>query len=445
MSHTLEREMMKNTGLRLFVSIFLSYNISMVRAGEQDLAHLDLGEAAELLADGAVDFPDEARNAWRQDDGLPDPSHAQFASSAACFFAENPITPAHDHRPTLWDVDKTASRQLKCLAYLADGKRGRRREVADLCAAQAMRLLWMLPIRTGHRRLPDRAFHAATSALVLTGSLLRNSAAADSPGPHVADQWLRTGMGQFATYAGNGDRELEKAAEAVIEAARADAEVLDIHGTERAFFGELDLSRPEMQDVARRVAAGHWQQAKEAYVEMLARRFSSRRGWPDISFWKTADIDEADDICRNTFLIRAHMHRRYDYGREVDWAKVIDNDIESRVWMNHHPWATTLVNAWRGTGDDKYVRHLCRLFNSWYETSPPTSRRSSAQWRTLEVGGRAGQRWGVVLLALAEQPTFQRECLFNMARSMLDHGKYLSMYAAGGGNWLQVESQHDRD
>ena len=46
----------------------------------------------------------------------------------------------------------------------------------------------------------------------------------------------------------------------------------------------------------------------------------------------------------------------------------------------------------------------------------------------------------MVLLNLSEHRTFQREALFNIARSMLDHGKYLSMYAASGGNWLQVES-----
>jgi hypothetical protein len=35
---------------------------------------------------------------------------------------------------------------------------------------------------------------------------------------------------------------------------------------------------------------------------------------------------------------------------------------------------------------------------------------------------------------------FKRECLFNIARSAFDHGKYLSMYAQTGGNWLQVET-----
>ena len=69
-----------------------------------------------------------------------------------------------------------------------------------------------------------------------------------------------------------------------------------------------------------------------------------------------------------------------------------------------------------------------------------TFERTVAQWRTLEAGGRIGRVWSVSLLTLSENPVFKRECLFNMARSMLDHGKYLCAYSAGHGNWLQVES-----
>ncbi len=165
-----------------------------------------------------------------------------------------------------------------------------------------------------------------------------------------------------------------------------------------------------------------------------------RNGWPDVDYWRELNIPEADDICRNVFLLQAHMYKVHDFGKKVDWGLVIDDDIESRVWMNAHPWVGTLVNAYLATRDDKYVRHLCRLFNSWYETSPPTFIRTWAQWRTLECGSRSGQRWGPALLRLSDHPVFQRECLFRMARSMLDHGKYLTMYSQANRNWLQVES-----
>lgn len=300
-----------------------------------------------------------------------------------------------------------------------------------------MRLQWTLPIRS---RRTDRAFYAATGAFSLTGGLLQAGAKKNSVLHEVATQWLRTGIGQFETYGSTANQTERNAAKALIEIARPAGKVLEIHGTDQEFFSQIDLKRSDMHQVARHVARKDWQRARAAYEEALAKRFSSKQDWPDINYWKAADLAEADDICRNIFILRAHMHRRYDFGETVDWAKVIDNDIESRVWMNHHPWMVTLLNAYRETGNDKYVTHLSRLFNSWYETSPPTFKRSSAQWRTLDVGGRTGQRWPVVLLGLSEHPTFKGKCLFNMARSMLDHGKYLSMYAASGGNWLQVES-----
>jgi len=433
---------MKATNIRLLGLLFLALSNPLAAEAQQGLDQLDLDEAVALLAEAEFEFTGQARELWHRDDGLPIFEHSQFAEKAAQFIGKHPVTPAHDHGSTLWDVDKTASRQLKCLAYLAAGRQGSRREVAHLCATQAMRLLWTFPIRTHQQRgnPADRTFYAAASSLVLTGSLVRDGAAADTATYDIGTQWLRTGKGQFVTSGGKGDDAWRKAAEAVIESANADSEAIGFDQPGKAFFAQLDLSRPDVQGVARHVSEGNWKGAEEAYVTALAQRFSSKNNWPDINYQKAVDLVEADDICRNIFVIRAHMHRRFDYGKEVDWAKIIDRDIESRVWMNHHPWMTALVNAWRETGDDKYVKHLCRLFNSWYETSPPTFERTWAQWRTLEVGGRPGQRWGVVLLALAEHPVFQRECLFNMARSALDHGKYLSMYAYRGGNWLQVES-----
>ncbi len=422
------------------IALLFVCTVTPAFAAEHDRWRPDLGGAVDLLARADVNLPAEGATLWRDDDSLPAPDHSLFAQTASRFLDDHAMPAAAEEEARPWDLDRTASRQLKCLAYLAGGDEPKRRKVAELCVAQAMRLLWVLPVRTGHRRSPDRAFYAATGALSATGGLLRKSADDGTVEYEVGTQWLRTGLGQFETYGAKGDAAQREAAAALIDIAGASADELEIHGTDQEFFAQIDTNRSDMRPVRQRLAAGDLEGAKEAYVQALARRFSSERGWPDVDFWRAIDLDEADDICRNVFLIRAHMHRRYDYGEEVDWAKVIDNDIESRVWMNHHPWAGTLTNAYQKTGDDKYVTHLSRLFNSWYESSPPTFKRSSAQWRTLEVGGRAGQRWNVVLLTLAAHPVFQSECLFKMARSMLDHGTYLSMYAAGGGNWLQVES-----
>ncbi len=44
------------------------------------------------------------------------------------------------------------------------------------------------------------------------------------------------------------------------------------------------------------------------------------------------------------------------------------------------------------------------------------------QWRTLEVGSRAGQVWPMILMACADQPRFRQEVLSEFVRSYLEHG-----------------------
>ncbi|MFH1550615.1 MAG: alginate lyase family protein [Planctomycetota bacterium] len=401
----------------------------------------DTEKAINLLANAGFDYPADAKVFWEEDDGLPEPNSPDFPQKAARFLAEHPVIPATELRvPSLWDTRTTSSRQCKCLAYLAGGKKEARREVARLCITQALRLQWTLPIRANHTPTPDRTFFAGAGAHSLTGGILRNGSEKNSPFYETATQWMRTGTGLFETYGHKGSEQHRKAAAALISATGVKIEELKSDGSVEAFFRQIDLNRPDMTVVAKYAASGDWQRAQEAYVDVLSERFSTRHGWPNVNLNKTVDIPEADDICRNIFILKSHMYRRYDFGEKVDWARVIDDDIESRVWMNAHPWMTILNNAYQKTGDQKYLKHLCRLFNSWYEDSPPTFERTDAQWRTLELGTRTSRVWCASLLTLSENPVFKRESLFNMARSMLDHGKYLCAYSAGHGNWLQVES-----
>ncbi len=408
---------------------------------QEGISQLVLDEAIDILAKVEFQFPAEALELCESDDGLPGPNDPQFATNASRFMTEHPVPSADRQALDLWNVRNMASRQLKCLAYLAKERQEARHEVASLCLMQAMRLQWMLPIQSGNGNdRINRTFNAAVGALSFTGGLLQNNVKKEMVTYDVATQWLRTGVGQSTSYDKRGNENERLMTKALIEAASVNNKDLEIQGSEQEFFSQIDLEHPDMREVSKNLAAGNLQGAKHAYVDALSERFSRKHGWPDINSLKELDIADADDNCRNIFVLRAHMFRRVDFGEEVDWAKVIDNDIESRVWMNAHPWILTLLTAYQATGNEKYVKHLCRLFNSWYETSPPTFKRTSAQWRTLEAGGRSGLKWGVVLLELSQHPAFKRECLFNMARSMMDHGKYLSMYAANGSNWLQVES-----
>jgi len=204
--------------------------------GQPDLGRLDLREVTDVLTKSLFRLSHETSMFWQADDGLPVPQHEEFAESAARFITQYPVTPAHDHGTSLWDVDKTASRQLKCLTYLATGNKRKRREVAHLCATQAMRLQWTFPIRAAQRRQPEQAFYAAVSSLVLTGSLVRDGAASNSAAYEVGMQWLRTGRGQLVTYGSKGNDGLRKVTAAVIAVTHPDSETTGFDMSDKAFF-----------------------------------------------------------------------------------------------------------------------------------------------------------------------------------------------------------------
>jgi len=124
---------------------------------------ISLQEAIDSLERARFDFPEEAAKLWKRDDGLPVPDEPQFAARAARFLSEHPIPPAGERDLGLWDTPNTASRQGKCLAYLANGKKEARREVASLCVTQAMQMQWTFPMYAGHG--PNRTFRTLTDVL----------------------------------------------------------------------------------------------------------------------------------------------------------------------------------------------------------------------------------------------------------------------------------------
>ena len=304
--------------MKNFISIFyfiLFVSFIYPATSQEGISRLDLDEAIDILAKVEFQFPAEALEFCESDDGLPGPNDPQFATNASRFITEHPIPPADRQELNLWNVRNMASRQLKCLAYLAKDRQDARHEVASLCVMQAMLLQWMLPINSGnHNDRIDQTFNAAVGALSFTGGLLQNSVTKEMDSYEVATQWLRTGVGQFTSYDKRGNENERKMAKALIEAEAVNNKDLEIHGSEQAFFSQVDLEHPDMHMVAKNLAAGNLQDAKQAYVDALSERFSSKLGWPDINSLKELDIADADDNCRNIFVLRAHMFRRVDFG-----------------------------------------------------------------------------------------------------------------------------------
>jgi len=127
---------MKARKVWLYGLLFLALSNSLAVGAQQRLGRLDLDDVVGLLTKAEFDLPSRAGELWQRDDGLPAPEHAEFAGQAARLVNQHPVTPPDDHRSTLWDIDKTASRQLNCLAYPATKRQDCRREVAGLSRRQ---------------------------------------------------------------------------------------------------------------------------------------------------------------------------------------------------------------------------------------------------------------------------------------------------------------------
>ncbi len=155
----------------------------------------------------------------------------------------------------------------------------------------------------------------------------------------------------------------------------------------------------------------------------------------------TADLEDAEGTCRNLITLRAHMLVRHQFGSDVDWHIQFFADLESTVSLNFQPFIRNLATAYRETGDPKYAEHAARLMWSWYRQCPvPNHRQYTGPWRTLEVGGRPWRVWLDVIGYLGQTAPFDDATHAMLARSRLEHMRYLTAFCGGPNNWYQVEA-----
>lgn len=154
-----------------------------------------------------------------------------------------------------------------------------------------------------------------------------------------------------------------------------------------------------------------------------------------------ADIEEAEQTCRNLITLRAHMLVRHQFGSEIDWHLRLFDDVESTVSLGHMPFVRNLGAAYLETGDVRYAEHAARLLWSFYRLSPvPNHRQPQGPWRTLEVGNRQCAMWPDIIGCLGRTEPFGPELHAMLACSRLEHMRYLLTFCGGANNWYQVES-----
>ena len=237
------------------------------------------------------------------------------------------------------------------------------------------------------------------------------------------------------------DLELPVLADIITLRERMFGRLLDHARAERLHVSEADypahMARPvPAGEVGALMAAREWQRtacAREFRPPDIFRAEGGREG-------PGANLQEAEETCRNLITLRAHMLVRHQFGSEVDWHLRLFDDVESTVSLGHMPFVRNLAAAYIETGENKYAVHAARLLWSFYNLSPvPNHRQPQGPWRTLEVGNRQCTAIPDVLGCLGGTAPFDEATHSMLARSRLEHMRYLLAHSGGANNWYQVE------
>jgi hypothetical protein len=211
---------------------------------------------------------------------------------------------------------------------------------------------------------------------------------------------------------------------------------------ERMWGRLLDHTRAERLHVAEADYPSHMiasLPAGQVGAIMRGRTWQSQARSPQEAL--TADLEDAEGTCRNLITLRAHMLVRHQFGSDVDWHIQFFEDKESTVSLNFQPFIRNLATAYAETDDAKYAEHAARLMWSWYRQCPaPNHRQYTGPWRTLEVGGRPWRVWLDVIGYLGQTAAFDEATHAMLARSRLEHMRYLTAFCGGPNNWYQVEA-----
>ncbi len=208
------------------------------------------------------------------------------------------------------------------------------------------------------------------------------------------------------------------------------------------FFKRFDLKREELKAVADAVKAKDWLGACTALLAHYRQsEFAGELGIKPAKKGSAA-FPAADAILKDTFSIQGvtATQPRLKNGR-LDWAHRGPRDDKEWAWLlNRHSFLRTLSQAWRKTGNPKYIEGLDALLLDWLISNPmPSEQNSSAQWRVLEVGLRLISVWPSTFYGLQESEAFRPITRIRMLMSLFEHADYCRRYHANGGNHLVME------
>lgn len=216
-----------------------------------------------------------------------------------------------------------------------------------------------------------------------------------------------------------------------------------------AFFASLDLTRPELSQVADAVQKKDWKVAKEAWGKHLTVRTSPHWHWShrDRKVIQNFLLECGDDLSGAVKRADKVMRREFSMEgvkrtltKDIDWGSKSYGYEWGNVLNRHHYWRY-LGLAWWKTGDPKYAQDWVDMMCDWVKDNPPAQVKAGP-WRSLEAGMRAGN-WIDHMNMFMNAPAFDAEAKYLLSRSLHDHASVLfekNRTKFRHGNWGQTEA-----
>ncbi len=219
--------------------------------------------------------------------------------------------------------------------------------------------------------------------------------------------------------------------------------------SDAAFFGLLDVERPELAAVREAAARQDWAAAKRALAVHLRGRKAPRWTFDPLAVGRSpkADTGKAENAMRHRL---SSIGIEWQFGPAIDWAFNPTTQPDAKwprnhewTWqLNRHPMWLDLGRAFYATGDEKYAAEFVAQFGSWVRECPvplKADNKAFSRWRTIEAGIRTGSVWPEVYHLLLGAKALDDEALTLFLKSWAEHAHYLMAFKTGG-NWLTMEA-----
>lgn len=219
-------------------------------------------------------------------------------------------------------------------------------------------------------------------------------------------------------------------------------------------FALLDLTRPGLERVAERHAAGDDRAAAEALLDYYRTRQGVR--FPDVDLGHVVLPDEerrwADEGLEHRFFVHAGYQPSYFYGEDIDWQLWPVRDNELRWQLHRMKWWVPMGKAYRLTGDERYAAEWCAQYTDWMHKNPLTAYderevRSWTEadnvyfaWRPLEVSDRLEFQIHQFLYFLPAE-AFDADFLLRFLENYHRHAVHITRHFSEKGNHLLFQAQ----